>query len=191
MKNTLTVLIVLALASMACQAGPAVPASSESGTTSPGASTIMDFELASLDGGTFGPADAGEDLILIDFWATWCSPCHLQADILAELYPRLKSRGVEFLAISLGEPETVVREFVAKRPFGYPVLIDPNDYIATNYGLFILPTVVLLDREGTVLYLHEGISTARRLTSAIDEILESRQARSVQGDGADLRHASS
>lgn len=135
----------------------------------------MKFELASLDGGSVQPADLADPLVLIDFWATWCTPCHFQADILAKLYPELKARGVEFLAVSLGEPEEVVRDFVKDRPFQYPVLVDPQDRVATEYGIYVLPTVVLLDREGTVMYQHAGISTAERLTSAVEEILEARR----------------
>ncbi len=175
-------MVALALVSASCRAVPETP---EGGSGSRGDGIVMEFELASLDGGKLGPGDLGEDLILVDFWATWCGPCHLQADILAKLYPELKSKGVEFLAVSLGEPETVVREFVADRPFAYPVLIDPNDYIASKYGIFILPTVVLLDREGTVMYLHEGISSASRLTSAVDEFLRRRASES----GSDWRTA--
>ncbi len=180
-----TALVVLTLLSASCQPGPEAPEVPESGLATQGAGSVMEFELASLDGGTLSPSDAGEDLILIDFWATWCGPCHLQADILAKLYPEFKSQGVEFLAVSLGEPETVVREFVAKRPFAYPVLIDPTDIVATRYGLFILPTVVLLDRDGNVMYLHEGISTAAKLRSAVDEIIEGRKARLAGADSSD------
>jgi thiol-disulfide isomerase/thioredoxin len=170
MKKTYqAALAVLAVMLAACQAGPAA-----SGSPEAVANSVMEFELASLDGTKLSPGDAGETLTLVDFWATWCGPCHLQADILAKLYPELREKGVEFLAVSLGESEEVVRDFVAKRPFAYPVLVDPADTIATSYGLFVLPTVVLLDRDGTVLYLREGISTASRLRSAVDEILESR-----------------
>jgi thiol-disulfide isomerase/thioredoxin len=177
MKKILhTVLLSLVVISAACQPGSAVPAMSESAVAPQGGSTTMNFELASLSGGHLSPGDLDKDLILIDFWATWCGPCHLQADILAGLYPKLRSKGVEFLAVNLGEPEEVVRDFVAERPFEYPVLIDPTDYISRNYGLFILPTVVVLNREGTVMYLHEGISTAGRLTAVVDEILEGLQA---------------
>ncbi|MFQ5528280.1 MAG: TlpA family protein disulfide reductase [Thermoanaerobaculia bacterium] len=163
-------LLGLSVALLACQPGPRA-ASEAAGA----AAQVMQFELASLDGRRLRPTDLAEELVLIDFWATWCAPCHLQADILAKLYPELRARGVEFLAISLGEPEALVREFVAKRPFAYPVLVDPKDQVATEYGIFVLPTVVLLDREGTIMYQHEGISTAERLMSAVDEILENRR----------------
>lgn len=170
MKHALkTALAALVLVSIACQGDPSAPKA----TRGAGNST-MSFELASLDGGRISPGDSGEIITLVDFWATWCGPCHLQADILATLYPEFRDKGVEFLAVSLGEPEALVREFVADRPFSYPVLVDPADTIAPSYGLFVLPTVVLLDRDGTILYQREGISTAQRLRSAINEILQGR-----------------
>ena len=151
--------------------------SCQSRTSAPEArgSGVMQFELASLGGDRIRPVDLARELVLIDFWATWCGPCHLQADILAKLYPEMQARGVEFVAVSLGEPEGVVRDFVIDRPFAYPVLVDPNDSVATEYGIYVLPTVVLLDRNGTVMYMHQGISTADRLLSAVDEILEGRR----------------
>lgn len=176
---------LLAIASAGCEVGPAVDPSTDRAKDS-----VMDFELTSLDGGTMSPGDAGGTLTLVDFWATWCGPCHLQADILAKLYPELRERGVEFLAVSLGEPEAVVREFVEKRPFDYPVLVDPGDTIASEYGLFVLPTVVLLDRDGTVLYLREGISTAKRLRSAVDEVLASRRS-TENDDSAEVQRSAS
>jgi len=163
------ILALLLVSTLACRAQP--PAATEAGD----AGTVMQFELTSLDGGALGPVDFAEELVLVEFWATWCGPCHLQAEILAKLYPELKKKGVEFLAVSLGEPEAVVRDFVAKRPFAYPVLIDPNDRIASEYGIFVLPTVVLLDRSGTIMYQREGISSADRLISAVETILEGRR----------------
>ncbi len=165
------VLVLFVLLAGACRQGePEVALAQPVGSAS-----VMQFELASLEGGTLRSVEMAQELVLIDFWATWCGPCHLQADILAKIYPELKQKGVEFLAVSLGEPEAVVREFVSKRPFQYPVLVDPEDRVATEYGIFVLPTVVLLDREGTVMYQHEGISTAERLRSAVNEILEGRR----------------
>ena len=157
---------------VACQASPPATVSGDSAEPA----GVMHFELASLDGDSVAPVDVARELVLIDFWATWCGPCHLQADILAKLYPALKDKGVEFLAVSLGEPEAVVRDFVAKRPFAYRVLVDPNDEVATKYGIFVLPTVVVLDRAGTIMYQHEGISSADRLMSAVDEILQGQRS---------------
>lgn len=174
--------MVVSLVWASCQAEVDPGGEVEASSAASAAESVMAFELQSLDGDLLSPRDLASELLLIDFWATWCGPCELQAEILASLYPEFRERGVEFVAVSLGETESVVREFVSRRPFDYPVLIDPDDYIATNYGILVLPTVVLLDRDGAVRYLHEGISTASRLTGAIDGLLEGHQARGGRPD---------
>ena len=66
--------------------------------------------------------------------------------------------GVEFVAVSIGEPEETVREFVERRPFPYPVLVDPSDEISVKLGIYGLPTVMVVDERGEVAYLRTGIS---------------------------------
>lgn len=175
MKATSRLLLAaLAVGLPACSAPPA-PAAEEQSAASPALPTV-EFELADLEGQLFGPADFEGEYLLIEFWATWCGPCHLQADILEDLYPKLREKGVEFVAVSLGEPAGVVRDFVAERPFPYQVLLDPDDYFAINYGVFVLPTIVVVDREGEVHYAHEGISTAERLIEVVDDLVAGGQA---------------
>ncbi len=55
-------------------------------------------------------------VVLYDFWATWCGPCHLQSDILRSIYAEARGRGAEFVGVATGEPAEVVREFLAPAP---------------------------------------------------------------------------
>lgn len=131
----------------------------------------VDFQLASLDGQRLGPSDYRGRVVLFDFWATWCSPCHVQADILKAIYPEFADSGVEFVAVSIGESEATVRSFVDRRPFPYPVLVDPSEEVATRLGVFVLPTVMILDADGRIAYLQQGVSSARRLREGLAEAL--------------------
>ena len=143
-----------------------------------GASSV-EFRLASLDGGRLGPGDFRGQVVLFDFWATWCRPCHVQADILKSIHAEFERLGVAFVAVSLGEPESTVRRFTAKRPFGYPVLVDPVDDVSNQLGIYVLPTIMILDSEGRVAYLHEGVSSARRLRHVLEEALKGAKTASL------------
>lgn len=127
-----------------------------------------DFRLARLDGGRLGPPDLANQVVLIDFWATWCVPCHAQADILKDLYPEVRGDGVEFLAVDVGEDRELVEEFVASRPFPYPVLLDPRSEVADSLGVYSLPTLMVIDRQGKVAHFEEGIHDAAELRRILE-----------------------
>jgi len=131
-----------------------------------------EFQLASLDGQRIGPEDYEGQVLLIDFWATWCTPCHLQARILDGLYDDYRERGVEFLAISTGEVEGIVRQFVTDHPYRYPVLIDPEDNLSQQLGIYALPTLMVIDSHGDVAYFRPGVTPAKALRRILDEALE-------------------
>jgi len=144
------VVVVAGLA--ACGAGgPAVPGVS------------ADFRLEALDGGRLGPPDFLGEVVVVDFWATWCVPCRAQAAILEELHADYRDRGVRFLAVDVAEDRETVESFVAENPFPYPVLLDPEDRLSIELGLIALPTVMVVDTEGEVVYLEAGLVDRRRL----------------------------
>ena len=128
---------------------------------------MPEFTLASLGGESFGKADFAGKVVLFDFWATWCGPCHLQADILKEIYPGAAARGVEFVAISTGEDAGTVRNFVARRPFPYAVLVDPEEVLGTALEILALPTLVIVDARGQIAYRHTGVADAETIEAAL------------------------
>lgn len=124
---------------------------------------VPDAELALLGGGTIRLADLAGKVVVLEFWATWCLPCRRQAEILEELYPEYRDHGVEFLAVDSAESEEVVRNFVEDHPFSYPVVLDLHDKWAIDLELVGLPTTVIIDREGRVVFKETGIATAQEL----------------------------
>jgi peroxiredoxin len=155
---------LLATLALACGAGPGgeAPGSTAEGGPAPA------FRRATLDGRELGPQDFAGDVVLVEFWATWCIPCHAQADILEPLYPEYRERGVEFLAVDLGEDEETVRRFVAAHPFPYPVLIDPDDELSWELGVAALPTLMVIDRAGEVVYFQAGVLAEEGVRRALD-----------------------
>ena len=135
-----------------------------SGAWSDGAGgTVPDMTLARLSGGEVSLADYRGRVVLLDFWATWCTPCRAQAQILEPLYGEYQGRGVEFLAVDSGEDLDTVRRFVERDPFPYPVLLDPDDSLGLALEILALPTLVVVDKEGEIAYFNEGIADAQEL----------------------------
>ena len=167
------VFAVVALASGWVSKSVAIPspvtteAPPEAATGAAGAQQA-DFRLATLEGGRqLGPPDFAGDLVVIDFWASWCAPCRLQAKFLEQLHEETAGEGVKFLAVNAGESAETVRKYVEKTPFPYPVLLDPEDSLSARYRLFGLPTVMIVDRSGAVSFLETGVSDTDRLRQAL------------------------
>lgn len=151
-------LVLAALPLASCWPAPR----SETGS---GLGEMSQVEFAAVGGEPVRLADFAGQVVVVDFWATWCSPCRLQAEILHEL--QAEYDGVQFLAISLGEPEEIVREFAERDPFPYPVLVDPDELLGQALDIYALPTVMILDTEGGISYLRPGISSGDALRRAL------------------------
>ena len=115
------------------------------------------FRLQTLDGKTLGPRDFAGQVVIVDFWATWCMPCRAQAQILEDLHPTWSKRGVQFLGVDVAETPDTVASFVKSNPFPYPILLDPQDQVSTKLGLNALPTLMVIDRQGQVIYMDAGV----------------------------------
>jgi len=128
-----------------------------------------DFRLKAVDGRTLGPKDFAGQVVVIDFWATWCGPCHIQARILEPLYREYKGRGVQFLAANIGEDSATVKEFLREKPIPYPVLLDPEDTISGKLGIQGLPTLMVVDKKGKVSYFRTGLADGETLRKVIKQ----------------------
>ena len=169
----------LALAASACGgASSGVVAAQASGTTA--ASNAMlapDFELSTLTGGHERLSDRrGKDVVLIDFWATFCEPCLLALPELDALYQRERSRGFVVFAVSIDEAASNgrVRNQVSKLGLSYPILLDPDTRVVSLYNpRATAPYSVLVGRDGRILRRQEGYTTGERenLEHAVDEAL--------------------
>ncbi len=127
------------------------------------------FRLPTVDGRTLGPRDFGGQVVVVDFWATWCLPCRLQAEILEPVYRDYKGRGVQFLAANVGEEKDVVKQFLKGKPFPYPVLLDSKQAVASDLGVVGLPTLLIIDKKGKVSYFQTGIADGDTLRQLIKQ----------------------
>jgi thiol-disulfide isomerase/thioredoxin len=159
LRSRRAVLVAAAVASfllLSCQEGATAGGGPKAGSK-------VDFQLKTVDGRALGPKDFPGQVVVVDFWATWCGPCHLQAEILEPIYQDLKGRGVQFLAANVGEEPETVKSFLKTKPFPYPVLLDPKDSVASNLGVYALPTLLVVDTKGRVAFFQSGLADADTL----------------------------
>jgi len=128
-----------------------------------------EFRLKTLDGRKLGPQDFPGQVIVVDFWATWCGPCHIQARILEPIHRDFEGKGVQFLAANVGEDEATVRSFLKDRPFPYPVLLDSESAVSGNLGIYALPTLLVIDKKGKVALLQSGVMDGPTLRKVLKE----------------------
>jgi thiol-disulfide isomerase/thioredoxin len=127
------------------------------------------FRLKTTDGRTLGPLDYPGKVVVVDFWATWCAPCRIQAQILEPVSRDLQGHGVQFLAADMGEPEDTVRGFLKENPFPYPVLLDSDGKISDDLGITALPTLLVIDKRGGLRYLQPGLTDGDTVKKIIRE----------------------
>jgi peroxiredoxin len=118
-----------------------------------------DFSLTDLDGVTVQLTEqtVQNQIVLVNFWATWCAPCRLELPQFETLYEKHREEGLQILAVNVGETEDEVREYLAEHPVSFPVLFDPNNVVATRYRVDAFPTTVILDAQGQVQDVVEGL----------------------------------
>jgi peroxiredoxin len=119
-----------------------------------------DFTLRDLDGRNVNLSDhLNKDVILLDFWATWCVPCGAEMPHLEQLYQSNKAKGFTILGIAMDGPETVaqVGPFARRYGINFPVLLDEETRVVNVYNpKRTAPLTVLIDRKGQIARVRNG-----------------------------------
>lgn len=153
--------VVTALSALSACGAP--QSSAESPVAAGDAARPPDFELDTLDGKTVRLSDhLGKDVVLIDFWATFCDPCLASMPHLDDLYKKHKDQGFVVLGVAIDGPDSVgqVRSEVQKLGVTFPILLDTETRVVALYNpKTTAPYSVLIGRDGHVLKKHEGYSS--------------------------------
>ncbi len=132
------------------------------------------FEATLLDGGSVNLADhLGKDVIVLDFWATWCKPCLMAMPVLIEETAARKDRGVVFYAVNIAEQPEKVKKLMDGKGWSFPVVLDRSAKIARSFGVGPIPHSVVIGRDGKIAHVHVGYSSGLRatLTAELDGLL--------------------
>ena len=154
---------------VACGGGSVADAPSSS---SPAAGAPPDFTGSEIDGRTFRLSDhLGKQVVLLDFWATFCEPCKAEFPHLRALSAQQKARGLLVVAVAMDGPETTadVPAFVKRLGLDFPVVVDEDSRIASLYNpKKSMPLSVLIDRAGRVVRVREGYNPGDEKLVAAD-----------------------
>ncbi len=111
-------------------------------------------------------------VVVLNFWATWCTPCRLEAPGLERTAKAYRDRGVRFLGVDERDNDPAGRAFVKEFGITYPSGSDPPGRLAFSYELFGMPTTFVIDGGGTIRYRFVGYVTEDALRSALDPLVE-------------------
>ncbi|MBN1117491.1 MAG: TlpA family protein disulfide reductase [Bacteroidales bacterium] len=135
------------------------------------AQSVLNVPVKDIDGNiTTIENQADGDIIVLDFWTTWCKPCLKSVPKLAELSEKYKTHGVSFIGVNEDSPRNLVKVKPMSKALGfnYPIILDTDQSIMSSLLITSFPTLVILDKNEKVLYLHEGY------ISGDEEIIESK-----------------
>lgn len=115
-----------------------------------------DFTLKSLEGKNLRLAEQRGNVVLVNFWASWCGPCKQEMPHLNKLYDKYRAAGFTMLGVNVDEDPRTAIGAASKLAVRFPVLFDADKHVSKLYDLQSMPATVLIDRDGRVRYLHRG-----------------------------------
>jgi thiol-disulfide isomerase/thioredoxin len=118
----------------------------------------------------------GEKLTVIDFWTTWCKPCIKAIPELNSIYENFNNKGVSFISINCDGPRSIAKAIPMSTSLKivYPVLLDINSDVKNQLNLSAFPTLIIVNAQGKIVYIHEGYETgySEEITLEIEKQLK-------------------
>ena len=115
-----------------------------------------DFTLKSLEGSNLRLNEYRGQVVLINFWASWCGPCRQEMPLLDRLHHRYEDTGFAVLGVNVEGVAGPAADIVQKTNVTFPILIDDGQKVSEMYNLQAMPSTVVVDRDGVVRYIHHG-----------------------------------
>jgi cytochrome c biogenesis protein CcmG, thiol:disulfide interchange protein DsbE len=137
---------------------------------------VPPVEWSSQDGTRLSLASLKGNVVLVDFWASWCGPCAASFPALEELFQAYRGRGFDIVAVNLDEKRGDATRFLSDKPHAMTVVFDPEGTSARVFGVEAMPSSYLVGRDGRVRFVHAGFTpaTAASYRREIDQLLDGR-----------------
>jgi peroxiredoxin len=114
------------------------------------------FSLAALTGQQSSLSQYKGQVVMLNFWATWCGPCQQEIPLLDQMYKKYKPAGFTLIGVNVDKEAAPVKDLLARKPVSYPVLLDPANQVSKAYHVDEMPSSVIIDRKGEIRFIHRG-----------------------------------
>ncbi len=132
-------------------------------------SSDSNFTLTDLEGNPVSLSDFKGNIVVLNFWATWCPPCIAEIPDFVKVFNDFKDKDVQFIGVS-NEDISTLKSFAADYDINYPILIDDKNIMAI-WGIRAIPTTFVFDRDGQIVFKNVGMMTGEQIRNVIENIL--------------------
>ena len=114
------------------------------------------FTLKTMEGKNLKLSELRGNVVLLNFWASWCGPCREEMPLLNAIHNKYEPLGFTILGVNVEEQSDAAKDFIAQRPVDFPILLDSSNKVSKLYDVIAMPTTVVIDRDGNMRFLHQG-----------------------------------
>ena len=114
------------------------------------------FTLKSSSGKNLKLSEFRGQVVMLNFWASWCAPCRQEMPLLEDLYRKYKSLGFVLLGVNVEEDSSKAATLLKNIRVSFPILYDNKNTVSKMYQVSAMPTTIIIDRDGNMRYLHKG-----------------------------------
>jgi cytochrome c biogenesis protein CcmG/thiol:disulfide interchange protein DsbE len=128
------------------------------------------FTLSLLDGSEVALRDLQGQVVVLNFWASWCDPCRREAPNLQQVWEQHQGQGVTFLGVTFRDAKGASQAFIERYEITYPNGVDERGRISQAYGVVAVPETFIIDREGKIAFVHVGEVRAEALEQDLEAL---------------------
>lgn len=127
------------------------------------------FTVTMLDGSVKSLSDFQGQVVMLNFWATWCPPCRIEMPVMQSIYEDYQAQGFTILAVNNAETVDVIQAYRDELGLRFPVVLDPVGRVQQQYEVFSYPTSIFVDRRGIIYGIHSGPIEQEQMIGFIEE----------------------
>lgn len=114
------------------------------------------FSLPGKDGQAIDLAKYKGQVVMLNFWASWCGPCRTEMPLMDQIYKKYAPAGFVLLGVNVDNDSTDANKFLAQVPVSFPIAYDRESKVSNTYQVSAMPSTVFIDRKGNVRTIHRG-----------------------------------